>query len=220
MCSEAPRQRRPGKQVLAISNTRNEYEFSRCEYASSMRRRLALCREPSWTAWSRKAARMDEGTKRTVQKIPLLNVNAGPRDGDEWTARLKEELNALIGYIQVNKAQDNDWFQIECNKTGSRWTGKCWYYYEQVRYEFDLEFELPVTYPATAPELMLPQLDGLTAKMYRGGKICQTIHFQPLWARNVPRFGIAHALALGLGPWLAAEIPDLVARGVITKFAK
>jgi hypothetical protein len=25
-----------------------------------------------------------------------------------------------------------------------------------------------------------------------------TDHFQPLWARNVPRFGIAHALALGV----------------------
>jgi hypothetical protein len=31
-----------------------------------------------------------------------------------------------------------------------------------------------------------------------GGKICMTDHFQPLWARNVPRFGIAHALALGV----------------------
>ena len=31
-----------------------------------------------------------------------------------------------------------------------------------------------------------------------GGKICLTDHFQPLWARNVPRFGIAHALALGV----------------------
>ena len=29
-------------------------------------------------------------------------------------------------------------------------------------------------------------------------KICMTDHFQPLWARNVPRFGIAHALALGV----------------------
>ena len=33
---------------------------------------------------------------------------------------------------------------------------------------------------------------------YSGGKICMTDHFQPLWARNVPRFGIAHALALGV----------------------
>jgi hypothetical protein len=33
-----------------------------------------------------------------------------------------------------------------------------------------------------------------------------TLHFTPLWAKNVPKFGIAHALALGLAPWLAAEV--------------
>jgi Ubiquitin-fold modifier-conjugating enzyme 1. len=55
-----------------------------------------------------------------------------------------------------------------------------------------------VTYPTTAPEIALPQLDGKTAKMYRGGKICLTDHFKPLWARNVPKFGIAHAMALGV----------------------
>ena len=56
---------------------------------------------------------------------------------------------------------------------------------------------------------------GKTAKMYRGGKICLTIHFKPLWAKNAPHFGIAHALCLGLGPWMAAEIPHLVDTGVI-----
>lgn len=163
----------------------------------------------------------------------------------------------------MNKDEDKDWFHIECNKIGTRWTGTCWYYYEQIRYEFQLEFEIPVTYPTAAPELKLPELDGLTSKMYRGGKICQTVHFQPLWAKNVPKFGIAHSLALSvcinflclmrlqydnimsnetihfyadlnivinllnfrliaqqLGPWLAAEIPDLVGRGVIEKFKK
>jgi len=35
--------------------------------------------------------------------------------------------------------------------------------------------------------------------MYHGGKICLTIHFKPLWGKNAPRFGIAHAMALGLG---------------------
>ena len=29
----------------------------------------------------------------------------------------------------------------------------------------------------------LPELDGKTAKMYRGGKICLSDHFKPLWAR-------------------------------------
>lgn len=59
-------------------------------------------------------------------------------------------------------------------------------------------FQIPITYPATAPEIALPELDGKTAKMYRGGKICLTDHFKPLWARNVPKFGIAHAMALGV----------------------
>lgn len=97
-----------------------------------------------------------------------------------------------------------------------RWTGTCWSYHNGIKYEFDLSFEIPVTYPVTNPELCLPELDGKTAKMYRGGKICLTEHFQPLWQRNVPRFGIAHALALGLGPWLAAEVPSLVEAGQIS----
>jgi len=50
---------------------------------------------------------------------------------------------------------------------------------------------------------------------HRGGKICLTDHFKPLWARNVPKFGLAHLMALGLGPWLAVEIPDLIQKGVI-----
>ena len=39
---------------------------------------------------------MDEHTKSTVSKIPLLTVNAGPRDGEQWVKRLKEEYAALI----------------------------------------------------------------------------------------------------------------------------
>jgi ufm1-conjugating enzyme 1 len=49
--------------------------------------------------------------------------------------------------------------------------------------------------------------------MYRGGKICQDIHFAPLWAKNTPKLGIAHALAISLGPWLAAEVPNMIKEG-------
>ena len=42
--------------------------------------------------------------------------------------------------------------------------------------------------------------------MYRGGAICLTLHFKPLWSKNAPHFGVAHALCLGLAPWLAAEV--------------
>ena len=114
-------------------------------------------------------------------------------------------------------------------------------YYDQKITKFK-HLQIPVTYPTTAPEIALPELDGKTAKMYRyvsclnmkiilkywktglkrksttlifvtsakirpfshaflyfrGGKICMTDHFKPLWARNVPKFGIGHAMALGV----------------------
>ena len=111
----------------------------------------------------------------------------------------------LAQYQKVNKEAGNEWFTIESNKTGTRWTGKVWYVHDLLRYEFDLEFELPVSYPDVAPELALPELDGKTEKMYRGGKICLDSHFRPLWARNVPHFGIAHAMALGVSSALRAR---------------
>lgn len=55
-----------------------------------------------------------------------------------------------------------------------------------------------MSYPATPFEIVIKELDGKTAKMYRGGKICLSAHFKPLWGKNVPHFGIAHALALGV----------------------
>eukprot|EP01098_Paradermamoeba_levis_P014442 TRINITY_DN688_c0_g1_i4.p1 TRINITY_DN688_c0_g1~~TRINITY_DN688_c0_g1_i4.p1 ORF type:complete len:192 (+),score=72.90 TRINITY_DN688_c0_g1_i4:79-576(+) len=158
---------------------------------------------------------MDDSVKNTLKKIPLLTVKAGPKDGEDWVKRLKEELTALIEYVKMNKENDNDWFRIEPNKLGTRWTGKCWFIHELHKYEFDVQFDIPVTYPTTPIEIELPELDGKTSKMYRGGKICLTIHFKPLWAKNIPHFGIAHALALGLAPWMAAEIPHLVEAGVL-----
>jgi len=158
---------------------------------------------------------VDEATRKQLGSISLLKTKAGPRDAELWVQRLKEEYQSLIKYVQSNKESDNDWFRLESNKEGTRWFGKCWYIHELLKYEFDVEFDIPVLYPTIAPEIAIPELDGKTAKMYRGGKICMTDHFKPLWARNVPKFGIGHAMALGLGPWLAVEIPDLIAKGVI-----
>ncbi|KFD47422.1 hypothetical protein M514_11691, partial [Trichuris suis] len=158
---------------------------------------------------------MDASTKKVISSLPILKTKAGPRDQELWTQRLKEEYGALIKYIEDNKSSDTDWFRLESNADGTRWFGKCWYYHEMIKYEFDVEFDIPVTYPMTAPEIALPELDGKTAKMFRGGKICMSDHFKPLWARNVPKFGIAHAFALGLGPWLAVEVPDLVHKKLI-----
>ena len=44
----------------------------------------------------------------------------------------------------------------------------------------------------------LLSLTGYYISLFRGGKICLTDHFKPLWARNVPKFGIAHAMSLGV----------------------
>ena len=48
-------------------------------------------------AGSSVAAAIDAGTRRTLERIPLMTVRAGPRSGvDEWKKRLKEEYTALI----------------------------------------------------------------------------------------------------------------------------
>ena len=131
------------------------------------------------------------------QKIPLLSINAGPKD-PKWPERQKEEFVALVEYMKLIKEDDNEWFFIEPNEDSTKWTGKCWYFYNYQKYEFKLQFEIPATYPATPIELELPELDGKTPKMYRGGKICLDIHFAPLWAKMSPKYGIAHALALAV----------------------
>ncbi|KAK6130548.1 hypothetical protein DH2020_035694 [Rehmannia glutinosa] len=198
----------------------------------------------------------DPTTKSTLTQIPLLSVKAGPRDGGAWTQRLKEEYKALIAYTSMNKSKDNDWFRISAaNPEGTRWTGKCWYVHNLLKYEFDLQFDIPVTYPATAPELELPELDGKTQRYehyavvalqgycplplcirciaYNTILILVVIIYTrlecsvyrripgyclvklPMYKSHRPRFGIAHALCLGLAPWLAAEIPILVDSGMI-----
>ena len=149
-----------------------------------------------------------------VNYLPLLTCSASPRD-TAWPDRLRQEYECLISYITKSQEEDNVWFNVEPDDTGLVWRGRCWHIHELIRYEFDMLVELPATYPASPPDIRLPELDGKTAKMYRGGKICMDIHFAPLWARKQPGFGVAHSLALALGPWLAAEIPDLVGKGLI-----
>lgn len=105
------------------------------------------------------------------ESIPELTVNAGPNDAN-WIDRLKEEYTILIDYIEKLKKDDQEWFKIESDSTGLKWSGVCWVIYDMVKYEFVLNFEIPPAYPATNIELVLPELDGKTEKMYRGGKIC------------------------------------------------
>lgn len=76
---------------------------------------------------------LDESTKQVLKKIPLLKNNMGPRDGDLWLERLKEEYEVLITFINNNKTNDSDWFRLESNADGTRWFGKCWYYHKMVK---------------------------------------------------------------------------------------
>ncbi|CAH8381659.1 unnamed protein product [Eruca vesicaria subsp. sativa] len=91
----------------------------------------------------------------------------------------------------------------------------------------NLQFDIPITYPATAPELELPEIDGKTQKVLVlsfgydrsfvsvSNGIDWLVDSIKLVEMKVtvlnPRFGIAHALCLGL----AAEIPILVDSGMI-----
>lgn len=42
---------------------------------------------------------VDEGTRKTLSSIPLLQTKAGPREKEIWVQRLKEEYQALIKVI-------------------------------------------------------------------------------------------------------------------------
>lgn len=132
-----------------------------------------------------------------------------------------QNFTTLLRHVSTPFKIKNSFFNYT---EGTKWFGKCWYIHDLLKYEFDVEFDvsrvklasdefvnltqncnvfprtpkIPVTYPVTAPEIALPELDGKTAKMYRGGKICLTDHFKPLWGRNVPKFGLAHLMALGV----------------------
>jgi len=43
-----------------------------------------------------KLAMVDEATRKQLACIPLLRTKAGPRDGELWVQRLKEEYQSLI----------------------------------------------------------------------------------------------------------------------------
>ena len=50
----------------------------------------------TYTSTHKLGRRVDAATKATVQKLPMLTVKAGPRDGEAWIKRMKEEYTALI----------------------------------------------------------------------------------------------------------------------------
>ncbi len=65
---------------------------------------------------------MDPHLKKSLSGIQLLTIRAGPRDGEEWKSRCKQELQSLIAYVKSNKEQDKDWFTIKY--VALRWPGK------------------------------------------------------------------------------------------------
>ena len=46
---------------------------------------------------------VDVNTKKTLAQIPLLKTKAGPRDGELWVQRLKEEYQSLIKVFKIYK---------------------------------------------------------------------------------------------------------------------
>ena len=113
---------------------------------------------------------MKEEYKALIQVRPPVTAASHARAATA-RAHAPPPRRLCAQYQQVNKEAGNEWFTIEAaNKTGTRWQGKVWTFHDSIKYEFDLEFDIPVSYPSVAPELALPELDGKTEKMYRGGK--------------------------------------------------
>ncbi len=65
------------------------------DHPCSARCRLSL-KSCAATSSYLKIKMVDESTRKTLAAIPLLKTKAGPRDGDLWIQRLKEEYQTLI----------------------------------------------------------------------------------------------------------------------------
>lgn len=127
-----------------------------------------------------------------------------------------EELQALVALVELLKSSHSEWFELSPdNKQGTEWSGQCWTMVDSQKHRFNVTIKLPATYPAAPPEIYLPQLTNTTVKMFKDGRICTESHFTPLWLRNTPGFGIAHALMFGLSTWLNVEIANLVSTGLL-----
>jgi len=77
--------------------------------------RKQVCRLSSWVCHVEVLMYMF-----AVGAIPLCKTRAGPRDGEKWKQRFKEELESLIQYVKINKENDNDWFSIRSDTSGIR----------------------------------------------------------------------------------------------------
>lgn len=74
--------------VQALARTKNLFHTSTLQVGAAQNwggvSSVSLCRVAAM------AESFDSGTKETVKKLPLLTVNAGPRDKEGWEERLKQ----------------------------------------------------------------------------------------------------------------------------------
>jgi hypothetical protein len=69
------------------------------------------------------ANELDESTKKRLSSIPLMKTKAGPRDGDLWIQRLKEEYQALIKVRNVYTDEMFCFFSLSKITSHRIWTG-------------------------------------------------------------------------------------------------
>lgn len=84
---------------------------------------------------------VDAVTKKTLGQIPLLKTRAGPRDGDLWVQRLKEEYQSLIA-VSKQYLYISDWIGKKYNckynhRTRYSSNQNCWYSYSINQFHID-----------------------------------------------------------------------------------
>lgn len=118
----------------------------------------------------------------------MLKTKAGPPDGVQ---RLMEERQALIRSVENTDVGMNGSYWRPARKGLMVWK---MLYIHHLKYASDI----PITYPATAPETAVPELEGKIAEMYRDGEIRPSPPLKAFRVRNVPKFGPAQLTSLGL----------------------
>ncbi|KAG8507191.1 Ubiquitin-fold modifier-conjugating enzyme 1 [Galemys pyrenaicus] len=86
---------------------------------------------------------------------------------------------------------------------------KCWYFHDLLKYEFDIEFYIPITYPTTAPEIAVPELDGKTEDVQEWQSMSDFQASVDLDRAQVWTSGS------GASPWLVVESPDVIQKDAI-----
>ncbi|XP_037267798.1 ubiquitin-fold modifier-conjugating enzyme 1 isoform X2 [Falco rusticolus] len=118
--------------------------------------------EPRWAA-SGGGEMAEEAARRAVAELPLLRTSAGPRDREGWAPRLKEEYRALIQVCRAKPRRSGSPVRREQQARRQRLVPSR---VQRRGHPVVREVLIPVTYPSTAPEIAIPELDGKTAKMY------------------------------------------------------